>query len=248
MPVIRLESVYRSYKTNYGTKNAIENVSIEIKQGEFVFLVGGGGAGKSTLLKLIGGVVPPTHGEIYLDDTKLSKKKEFPKKFDFRKDKLRRNFGHVWQDSQMMRRRTIGDNLSIVARAGGNITQIPQSVKKALGLVGMAGVEEKYPGELTMGEARRVELARAIINSPNVLLVDEITANLDDENIWDLLELLKELNRRGTTVIMVTNASQYVTIMRRRVVTLVDGRLIGDVPNGRYGDIIAPKKEGPKII
>ncbi len=236
MPVIRLESVYRTYKDQDATKNAIENVSIEIKQGEFVFVIGNSGAGKSTLLKVIAGVVPPTHGEVYLDDTRFSKK------IDFRKNKLRRNFGHVWQDSQLMRRRTVGDNLAIVARAGGNVNHIPESVKKALGLVGMPGVEDKFPGELSIGESRRVELARAIINSPNVLLVDEITANLDDENIWDLLELLKELNRRGTTVIMVTHASSYVTMMRRRVVTLVDGRLIGDVPNGRYGDIIPQKK------
>lgn len=235
MPKIRLESVYRSYKEHDATRNAIENVSLEINQGEFAFVIGNSGAGKSTLLKVIGGVIPPTHGAVYLDEV------QFSKKIDFRKNKLRRNFGHVYQDSQLMRRRTIGDNLAIVARAGGNLHHIPESVKKALGLVGMPGVEQKYPGELSIGEARRVELARAIINSPNILLVDEITANLDDENIWDLLELLKELNRRGTTVIMVTHASQYVTIMRRRVLTLVDGRLIGDVPNGRYGDIIAPK-------
>lgn len=242
MPLIRLESVYRSYKEHDATKNAIENVSLEIKQGEFVFVIGNSGAGKSTLLKVIGGVVPPTHGAVYLDEI------HFSKKIDFRRNKLRRNFGHVWQDSQLMRRRTIEDNLSIVARAGGNLHHIPEAVKKALGLVGMAGVETKYPGELSIGEARRVELARAIINSPNVLLVDEITANLDDENIWDLLELLKELNRRGTTVIMVTHASQYVTIMRRRVLTLVDGRLIGDVPNGRYGDIVPQRRVAPKII
>ncbi len=245
MPVIRLESVYRTYKEHEATKNALENVSIEINQGEFVFVVGASGAGKSTLLKVIGGVIPPTHGAVYIDEARFSKK------IDFRKNKLRRNFGHVWQDSQLMRRRTIGDNLAIVARAGGNVHQIPESVKKALGLVGMAGVQDNYPGELSIGESRRVELARAIINSPNVLLVDEITANLDDENIWDLLELLKELNRRGTTVIMVTHAGNYVTMMRRRVVTMVDGRLIGDVPNGRYGDIIAPKvniKQMPRFI
>ncbi|MFI3254331.1 MAG: ATP-binding cassette domain-containing protein [Eubacteriales bacterium] len=245
MPVIRLESVYRTYKQHDAVKNALENVSLEIKQGEFVFVVGASGSGKSTLLKLMSGVIPPSHGSVFIDEMKFSKK------IDFRKNKLRRNFGHVWQDSQLMRRRTIGDNLAIVARAGGNVHQIPEAVTKALGLVGMPKVEDKFPGELSIGEARRVELARAIINSPNILLVDEITANLDDENIWDLLELLKELNRRGTTVIMVTHAGNYVSMMRRRVMTMVDGRLIGDVPNGRYGDIIAPKthgKEAPRII
>ncbi len=95
-----------------------------------------------------------------------------------------------------------------------------------------------YPAELSIGECRRVELARALINSPSILLIDELTANLDDDNIWDLMHLLTELNNKGTTIIMATHASQFVNIMRRRVVTLVDGRLIGDVRNGKYGDIV----------
>ena len=111
-------------------------------------------------------------------------------------------------------------------------------MKKALGIVGLPGVESYYPAELSIGECRRVELARALINSPSILLIDELTANLDDDNIWDLMHLLTELNNKGTTIIMATHASQFVNIMRRRVVTLVDGRLIGDVRNGKYGDIV----------
>ena len=95
-----------------------------------------------------------------------------------------------------------------------------------------------YPAELSIGECRRVELARALVSSPPILLIDELTANLDDDNIWDLMHLLNELNSRGTTIIMATHASRYVNIMRRRVITLVDGRLLGDVRNGRYGDIV----------
>ena len=102
----------------------------------------------------------------------------------------------------------------------------------------LPGVESYYPAELSIGECRRVELARALINSPSILLIDELTANLDDDNIWDLMHLLTELNNKGTTIIMATHASQFVNIMRRRVVTLVDGRLIGDVRNGKYGDIV----------
>ncbi|MFI3250907.1 MAG: ATP-binding cassette domain-containing protein [Eubacteriales bacterium] len=236
MPQIRLESVTKEFKVNGGyMRKGIENVSIEIKQGEFVFVVGNSGSGKSTLLKLMSGVLPATSGNVYIDDVRITKK------FDLNKSKLRRHFGHVWQESQMMRRRTVEDNLTMAARAGGTVRHIPETVKKALGLVGMAGAQERFPGELSLGEARRVELARAIINSPDFLLVDEITANLDNDNIMDLFELLKELNRLGTTVVMVTHASDYVNIMRRRVVTMVGGRLIGDVPNGRYGDIIAKK-------
>ena len=109
---------------------------------------------------------------------------------------------------------------------------------RSLGIVGLPGVESYYPAELSIGECRRVELARALINSPSILLIDELTANLDDDNIWDLMHLLTELNNKGTTIIMATHASQFVNIMRRRVVTLVDGRLIGDVRNGKYGDIV----------
>ena len=115
---------------------------------------------------------------------------------------------------------------------------VASRVRKVLGLVGMRGCEDKYPVEMSSGECRRIELARALINSPPILLLDELTANLDDDSIWDMFQLLDELNRRGTTVIMATHASQYVNIMRKRVVTIVDGRIMGDVPKGRYGEIV----------
>ena len=112
------------------------------------------------------------------------------------------------------------------------------AAEKALGLVGLPNVADCYPAQLSIGEVRRVELARALISSPPVLLLDELTANLDDDTIWDIMHLLHELNSRGTTIIMATHASQFVNIMRRRVITLVDGRLLGDVKNGKYGDIV----------
>jgi cell division transport system ATP-binding protein len=99
-------------------------------------------------------------------------------------------------------------------------------------------VEKHHPLELSIGECRRVELARALIHSPPILVLDEITANLDDDTIWDIFQLLQEINHKGTTVIMATHASQYVTILRKRVITLVDGRILGDVQKGKYGDII----------
>ena len=141
----------------------------------------------------------------------------------------------------MIRNRTVRENLLLAGRIAcprEGERQLEPKIKKVLGLVGLPGVEKKYPVEMSIGEARRVELARALIGSPPVLVLDEITANLDDDSIWDVFHLLSELNRRGTTVIMATHASQYVNIMRRRVVTLVDGRLIGDVKNGKYGDIV----------
>ena len=137
----------------------------------------------------------------------------------------------------------MGENLRMAAMIGAvkrrdTHLDIQERVEKVLGIVGMQGAQNKFPGELSDGEVRRVELARAIINSPPILILDEITANLDEDNIWDIFHILTEINRRGTTVIMATHASQFVNIMYRRVVTMVDGRIFGDVERGRYGDIV----------
>lgn len=149
-----------------------------------------------------------------------------------------RTFGVVSQQGLLIRKRTVGDNLLLAANAAGLRRKSQEAVTKALGIVGLPGVEACYPAELSIGESRRVELARAVLNSPSILLLDELTANLDDDVIWDLLHLLQELNSRGTTIVMATHASQYVNIMRKRVITLVDGKVAGDVKKGKYGDII----------
>ena len=125
-------------------------------------------------------------------------------------------------------------NLYLAAQSGGLRSASDAAVEKALSLVGMLDVQKNYPGELSIGQVRRVELARALVCSPPILLIDELTANLDDDSIWDLMQLFHVLNQHGTTIIMATHASRYVNIMRRRVITLVDGRLAGDVRNGRY--------------
>ena len=231
MAEIRLDHVSKRYMEERRLTYAVRDISLTVEQGEFVFLIGSSGAGKSTILKLIGGEVSPDAGTVYLDDVSLSR---YFGPFQIR---LRRTFGHVWQESQLMRKRTIYENLALAARAGGMRTRIDRAVMKVLGLVGMPGVEHCYPVELSIGESRRVELARALICSPPVLLLDELTANLDDDTIWDIIHLLNEINNHGTTVVMATHASQYVNIMRRRVITLVDGHLKGDVRNGKYGHI-----------
>ena len=209
-------------------------MNLTITQGEFVFLIGSSGAGKSTLLQLIGSEIYPDEGVVYLNDVNIARL------IGPWRTRATRSFGIVNQQCQLIRKRTIGDNLLLAANAGGMLrrSKSRQAVKKALGIVGLPGVETYYPAELSIGECRRVELARALINSPPLLLLDELTANLDDDNIWDLMHLLNELNTRGTTIVMATHASQYVNIMRRRVVTLVDGRVAGDVKNGKYGDIV----------
>ena len=142
-----------------------------------------------------------------------------------------------------MRKRTVGENLRMAALIGAakrrdSHLDVQERVEKVLGIVGMQGTQDKFPVELSGGEARRIELARAIINSPPILILDEITANLDEDNIWDIFHILQEINHHGTTVIMATHASQFVNIMYRRVITMVDGRVFGDVERGRYGDIV----------
>jgi len=246
MPKIELENVTKVYKHkrhHWGEKKfdvALEGINLTIHQGEFVFIVGSSGAGKSTLLSLIAGQSRPSRGKVYVGGKDLAWMM-----------KLSRNrasviFGKVWQEPTLIRNRTVEENLALAARISyprEGEDKIGQKIKKVLGLVGLSGVQKKYPVEMSIGEARRVELARALIGSPPVLILDEITANLDDDSIWDIFHLLMELNRRGTTVIMVTHASQYVNILCRRVITLVDGRVYGDVKKGRYGDVAEKKRK-----
>ena len=149
-------------------------------------------------------------------------------------------FGYVPQISQLMRRRTIRENLAAIAMIKGGRKHGPvrERVHKVLAMVGLPGVEDRYPVELSQGECRRVELARAIINNPEVLVLDELTANLDEDTAWDLFLFLSEVNHLGTTIVMASHAKNFVNLMRRRVITLVDGRILGDVQKGRYGDVV----------
>ena len=233
MPVLRMENASKRYKTDKKqVQYEVQDLSLTVEQGEFVFLIGSSGAGKSTMLKLMGGEIAPDEGAVYIDETNIARL------FGPWKVRLTRTFGIVSQQSMLIRKRTIMENLLVAGRASGMGRKSQAAAEKALGLVGLPGVGDCFPAQLSIGEVRRVELARALINSPSILLLDELTANLDDDTIWDIIHLLYELNNRGTTIIMATHASQYVNIMRRRVVTLVDGRLIGDVKNGKYGDIV----------
>ena len=232
MAEIRLEHVTKRYMEDKRPICAVQDVSLTVEQGEFVFLIGSSGAGKTTLLHLMGGELAPDEGTVFLNGANMARM------IGPWRIRAARTFGVVSQQGLLIRKRTVGDNLLLAANAAGMRRKGRDAVKKALGIVGLPGVEERYPVELSIGESRRVELARAVLNSPSILLLDELTANLDDDVIWDLLHLLVELNSHGTTIIMATHASQYVNILRRRVITLVDGRVAGDVKNGKYGDIV----------
>ncbi len=232
MPDLRLEGATKYYKLEKKKLLAVQDINLTIEQGEFVFLIGSSGAGKTTVLRMLGGDLRPDSGSAYLGDKNMG---YYFGPLQFR---LRRCFGYVWQEPQLLRKRTIYENLfmALAARAVGKRVKWDKAVAKALALVGMQGVEHCFPADLSLGEVRLVELARALVNSPQILILDELTANLDDDNIWDIMYLLNELNNRGITIVMATHASQYVNIMRRRVVMLRDGRLVSDVHNGRYGE------------
>jgi len=236
MAVVRLENASKLYKWEDGKDKrmhyAVRELSLTVEQGEFVFLIGSSGAGKSTMLKLMSGEIAPDEGAVYVDGTNIARL------FGPWRARLARTFGVVSQQTMLIRKRTIMENLMVAGRASGMGRKSKAAAEKALGLVGLPRVGECYPAQLSIGEVRRVELARALLSSPPILLLDELTANLDDDTIWDIIHLLNELNSRGTTIIMATHASQFVNILRRRVVTLVDGKLAGDVKNGKYGDIV----------
>ena len=234
MPQIRLEQVSKYYQQEKKAVPAVREIDLTIEQQEFVFVTGSSGAGKSTLLNLIAWEITPTAGAVYLDNVPIGQQRRFghPRKAGC--------IGYVPQISQLMRKRTIEENLAMASMIGRGRRKVPmeERIRKALCMVGLKDVEKRYPVELSLGECRRVELARAIINSPSVLVLDELTASLDEDTIWDLFHLIGELNRLGTTVIMATHAKNFVNLMRKRVITLVDGRIFGDVRNGRYGDVM----------
>lgn len=232
MAEVRLENATKFYKEERRLNYAVRDINLTVTQGEFVFLIGSSGAGKTTLLRLMSGELKPDEGTVCLNGANLARM------VGPWKAKATRTFGVVSQQGLLIRKRTVWDNLLMTATAAGLRRRGPEAVRKALGIVGLPDVENCYPAELSIGESRRVELARAVVNSPSILLLDELTANLDDDLIWDLLHLLTELNSHGTTIVMATHASQYVNIMRRRVITLVDGKIAGDVKNGKYGDIV----------
>lgn len=239
MPAIELENVSKFYKWEHRRfRIAVQNVNLTIKQGEFVFIIGSSGAGKSTLLKLISGRLEPDWGSVYVGGKELKTRPMFNRR------RYSEMFGFVSQKQGLTNSKTVEQNLMEAAMlSGGGFgmsakRDAEERMKKVLSLVDMKGYEDRYPLEMSLGECWRIDFARALINSPKILVIDEITNNLDDDSIWDIFLFLDEINKKGTTVIMATRASQYVNIMRKRVVTMVDGRIFGDVRKGRYGDVV----------
>ncbi|HEY8394456.1 MAG TPA: cell division ATP-binding protein FtsE [Thermaerobacter sp.] len=208
---------------------ALRDVSLHIDRGEFVFLVGPSGAGKSTLVRLIYREEVPTRGIVLVDGLNLGRLRQRDVPF------LRRQMGVVFQDFKLLPNRTAYENVAFAMFVTGHTRrQIRRRVPEVLELVGLAHKADALPSELSGGEQQRVAVARAVVNHPKILLADEPTGNLDPETAWGIMELLVEINRRGTTVVVATHAQSIVNALRRRVIRLEGGRVIGDEPQGVY--------------
>ncbi len=226
--IIVLENVSKAYTTG---APALDNVSIKIGKGEFVFIVGDSGSGKSTLIKLLLRELVATEGEIHVMGYDLNriKHKHIPK--------FRRNLGIVFQDFRLLKEWNVYENVAFAQRiVEVPINQIKRNVPAILATVGLAGKYKAKPRQLSGGEQQRVALARALINKPTILLADEPTGNLDPKNSWEIMHLLEEINENGTTVIVVTHSKEIVNEMKKRVITMKKGVVISDEVGGGYID------------
>ena len=218
--MIKIEGVIKTYGNG---APALNNLNLDIDDGEFVFVVGASGSGKSTFIKLLLKELNPTEGTITVDDVKLSKLRSRSVA------KYRRKIGVVFQDFRLLQDRDVYSNIAFAQRVIGVAPrEIKKNVSKVLALVGLSEKYRSNPNELSGGEQQRVALARAIVNKPQILLADEPTGNLDPENSWEIMKLLDKVNRQGTTVIVVTHNMEIVEKMNKRVITMKKGVKVSD--------------------
>lgn len=222
--MIEIMSLNKTYKAG---NRALKNINITIEDGEFVFIMGRSGSGKSTLMKLLLKEVEPSSGKIIVNDMELGK---MPRRYV---PKYRRRLGVVFQDFRLLKDKTVYENVAFAQRVIGVPTRtIKESVPEILRLVGLSSKYKSFPNQLSGGEQQRVAIARALINSPEVLLADEPTGNLDAQNSMEIMRLLEEINNRGTTVVVVTHSQEIVNRMGKRVITLDRGVVAEDEIKG----------------
>lgn len=226
--MIKLEHVSKSYSAGIP---ALNDISLNIEEGEFVFIVGNSGSGKSTLIKLLLKELEPTKGVITINNRNLNaiRRKQIPK--------YRRNVGVVFQDFRLLKDRNVYENVAFAQKVIGTPARlIRSSVPTMLSMVGLAAKYKSYPKQLSGGEQQRVAIARALVNQPKILLADEPTGNLDANNAWEIMKLLDEINKRGTTVLVVSHNMEIVEAMKKRVITLQQGHVVSDVQMGGEED------------
>lgn len=226
--MIEFKNVSKTYEDT-GVK-ALDNVSFHIDKGEFVFLVGPSGAGKSTLTKLLIKEETPNQGDVFVNGFELNtlEKKRIPY--------LRRSIGMVFQDFRLLPNKTVYENVAFAMQViGASRSEIRRSVPNVLSLVGLAHKARMKPNQLSGGEQQRVSLARALVNKPPVIIADEPTGNLDPDTANEIMQLLVEINKRGTTMIVATHAKNFVDEMHMRVLAIENGVLVRDEEEGVYG-------------
>ena len=226
--MIKMDNVTMKYPT--GTV-ALKDVSMEIAKGEFVFVVGSSGSGKTTFIELLLRELVPTRGRIEIAGYDYSRVKKN------QIHKVRRKIGVVFQNFRLLKDRTVYENVAFAQRVIETPTRyIRRQVPAVLSLVGLAEKYKSYPNQLSGGEQQRVALARALVNKPDIILADEPTGNLDPKNSWDIMNLLDEINAKGTTVVVVTHNKDIVNVMKKRVITLNKGVVVSDVQKSGYVD------------
>ncbi|MCI6189014.1 MAG: cell division ATP-binding protein FtsE [Clostridium sp.] len=224
--MIKFENVSKIYENNV---KALSDINIEIGVGEFVFLVGPSGSGKSTFIKMLLKEVDPTTGQVIVGSTNLSKltRKQIPY--------FRRKVGMVFQDFRLIPNLNVYENVAFAMKV---VEATPKEIRKrvpmVLSLVGLSHKYKMFPNELSGGEQQRVSLARAIVNNPTVLIADEPTGNLDPKTAQEIMELLDDINKAGTTVLMATHAKEIVDSMKKRVLEIEGGEIIRDEKRGMY--------------
>ena len=226
--MIVFENVSMNYRRS--ASPALDDVSFEIRDGEFVFLVGQSGAGKSSILRLLMREVTPKVGTVIVDEINVGRlrKRKIPN--------LRRKFGMVFQDFRLLPEKSVAENVAFAMQILGKTRkEIKQTVPQVLDLVGLLDKSNRRPNQLSGGEQQRVAIARALINRPSILLADEPTGNIDPDTTIDIMRLLDQINRAGTTVLMATHDASIVDQMRKRVIQVENGKIARDQSQGNYG-------------
>ena len=224
--MIRLKDVEMEYEN--GTR-AVKGISLTIEDGEFVFLVGPSGSGKSTIMKVITGELKPTSGTVHVNGYSLERirKRDIPY--------MRRTLGVVFQDFRLINKMTVYDNVAYAMRViGARESEIKERVPYVLDLVGLTGKERRHPNEMSGGEQQRLAIARALVNNPSTIIADEPTGNLDPARSYELMSLLEEINKLGTTVLVVTHEQELVRHFDKRVIAIDEGKVISDGMDGYY--------------
>ena len=225
--MIHLKDVTKIYEQN--NVKALDSISLDIDEGEFVFIVGASGSGKSTLMKLLMREELATSGEIIVDGKNVVKLKQSEVPY------LRRSLGVIFQDYRLLEDKTVYENVAFamqVIEAPRRLMQ--RTVNTVLDIVGLGEKYKHFPDQLSGGEQQRVAIARAIVNDPKIVIADEPTGNLDPETSWDIMDIFKRINATGTTIVMATHDKTIVDRMKKRVVALVEGKIVRDELRGTY--------------